>query len=73
MILGNTKRISGCQGREISFFVGKLVPWSTQRRFDQMPVANPVGSAKQRQLLGMKIKNDIDVEPFRLAHSASAL
>jgi hypothetical protein len=24
-------------------------------------------------LLGMNIKNDIDVEPFRLAHSASAL
>ena len=73
MILGNAKRISGREGRKIAFFVGKLVPWSAQRRFDQVPIADAISSAKQRELLGMNIENDIYVEPFRLAHSASAL
>jgi hypothetical protein len=49
------------------------VPWSAQRRFDQVPIADAISSAKQRELLGMNIENDIYVEPFRLAHSASAL
>lgn len=73
MILGDAKRISSREGREIAFFVGKPVSWSTQRGFNQVPIADTVSSAKQGKLLGMNIKNDIDVEPFRLAHSASAL
>ena len=64
-----------CRQRgEIGFAVRMLVLRSGQRRLEKPQIANTVGAAKQRQLLGMEIENDIEIEPFNwLDHFARAL
>jgi hypothetical protein len=53
--------------------IGELVYWASKSRFQQAEIANAVRAPEQRQLLSLKIKHDVEVEPFRLAHFASAL
>src|SRR5581483_1677979 len=73
MVLRDTESVGCRQHGEVVLAVNEFVDRTRQRRLKQSEIANAVGSAKESQLLRMHIQNDIEVEPFRLAHLASAL
>src|SRR5262249_35012181 len=73
MILGNAERVGSGKRSEAGFAVSEFVNRPREGGFEKSRIANAVGSTEQRELLGMDIEHDPDVEPFRLSHSASAL
>jgi len=73
VIARDAESISSGERGDSAFTISQLVERSRQRGFEQAAIANSVGATEERQLLGMEIKNDIDIEPFRLVHFASAL
>jgi hypothetical protein len=73
MVSGNAKSIGGRKRGDIRFSIRKFIQRSGKCRFEQAAVAKAVGPAKKRELLGMEVEDEIDVEPLRLIHFASAL
>ncbi len=73
MIACNTKSIGGREDGWIGFAISELIDRSRQCGFKKSNIADTVGAAEKSKLLGVEIKNDANVEPFRLIHFASAL
>jgi hypothetical protein len=73
VIARNAKTIGGGKDGEIGFAVGEFIDRSRKCGFEKPDVTDPVGAAEKSELLGVKIKNDADVEPCRLIHFANAL
>src|SRR5271166_4184605 len=64
MVSGNTEGVGGGKHREIGFSIREFVERPSQSRVEEPKVTHSIGTAKQRQLLGMDIKNNCAVEPF---------
>src|SRR5438874_9630830 len=62
MVARYAEAIGSGERCEVSLPIGKLVERPAEGRFEQPEIANPVGSSKEGQLLGMNIKNDGSVE-----------
>ena len=73
VIARNTESIGCRENGKISFSGGEFVYRPRERGFKKPTIADAIGTAKKCKLLGMKIKNDVNVKPTRLAHLASAL
>lgn len=73
MIARNTEPIGRRENGKISFPVGEFVYRPRERGFKKPAITDTIGSAEKCKLLGVKIENDVNVEPTRLAHLASAL
>jgi len=74
MIARDAEAVGRGQHRKIGLAVRELVPRSGEGRLKKTKIADAVGPAEERQLFGMKIEDDVELEPFnRLGHFASAL
>ena len=73
MIARNAKSIRCRKDGKIDFAISEFIDRPCQCGFEKSYVANAVGAAEKSKLLGVEIKDDANVEPFRLAHLASAL
>ena len=73
MVSGNAKPVRGCKHGNIRFSIRVFIDRSCQRRFKKAAIAKPISPAKKRELLGMEIEDEINVELLRLVHFARAL
>ena len=73
MIARDAEAVGGRKRRNAAFAVTEFVKRSRQRGFEQAAIANSVRAAEESKLLGMKIDDDIEFQPSRLVHFASAL
>jgi len=73
MIARNTESIGCSQCSQIGFPVSEFVDWSRQCGLEKANIADAVDAAEKSKLLGVEIKDDLNIEPFRSDHFASAL
>jgi len=73
MIARDAEPVCRRKDGESGFAIREFMNRPCQRGFEQTDIADAVDAAEKRKLLGVEIKNEIDVEPSRLAHFASAL
>ena len=73
VIARDAEAIGSRERGKIGLAIRKLVAGTGQGRLEKAEIANAVWSAKQRELLGMKVKDNAELEPFRLGHFARAL
>jgi hypothetical protein len=67
------KPVSRGECGKIGFAVSELIDRPRQRGFEKAAIAQAIGTAKKGELLGVKVKDDIDFEPSWLVHFARAL
>ena len=73
MIARNAEPVRRGEHTEVGFTIREFVDWSRQRGFEQAQIADAIWPAEESELLGVEIKNEVNVEPSRLVHFASAL
>ena len=57
---------------EIDIAICKFIDRARQGGLKEPEIAYAIGPAEKCELLDVKIENDVNVEPFRLAHFAKA-
>ncbi len=72
VISRDAESISCRENGKVRFAVSEFIDRPCERGFKETAIAEAIGAAEKRKLLGVEIENDIDVEPSRLAHLASA-
>ena len=73
MIARDAEPIGRSESGKIGFAVSEFINRPCQCRFQKPDIADAVRAAEKRKLLGVEVKNEVDVEPSRLVHFARAL